>query len=131
MPQYLPTWEKVIQKKLALGNLAKLVFWSISSFKNWSYVKLPSFFVCQFLWWEEFWEIDRPFFQKNWAKVDWYNFSWLFQVQKTNTYLADKIGIPGTNIDALHITEAIGDWLTVALWENWRHHNLLSRFTDL
>ena len=40
-------------KKLALGNLAKLVFWSISSFKNWSYVKLPSFFVCLFLWWEE------------------------------------------------------------------------------
>ena len=39
------------KSNLALGNLAKLIFWSILSFKNWSFVKLLSF-LWQFFWWE-------------------------------------------------------------------------------
>ena len=34
---------------MALGNLAKLVFWSILSSKRGSFAKLLIFFVCQFL----------------------------------------------------------------------------------
>ena len=44
------------KKHLALDNLAKLVFCAILLCKNWSFSKLLSFFVCQFLSWEKIWE---------------------------------------------------------------------------
>ena len=39
---------------LTLGNLAKLVFWSILAYQSRRFAKLLSFFSCQFLWWEVF-----------------------------------------------------------------------------
>ena len=43
------TYNLHLQKShLKLGNLAKLVFWSISSYKDWSFAKMLSFFyMCQ------------------------------------------------------------------------------------
>ena len=39
---------------MTLGNLAKLVFWSVLSIKNWSFTEMSSFFVpVLFLWQEE------------------------------------------------------------------------------
>ena len=44
---------------MALVNLAKLVFCSVSSIENWDFAKLLSFILCQLIWWEmtrEDWE---------------------------------------------------------------------------
>ena len=43
-PRLLERWEYIKKNFLALGNLAKLMFLSISSYKNWSFSKLLSFF---------------------------------------------------------------------------------------
>ena len=47
---------------LALGSLAKLGLWSILAFWNWSFVKLLSFLLCQFLWQEVFLRNQRKHF---------------------------------------------------------------------
>ena len=40
---------------LRTGNLEKIVFWSIWSFRNWNFAKILSFLLCQFLLWEIIW----------------------------------------------------------------------------
>ena len=54
------------KKHLALGNLAKLVFVSILSFKNWSYSKLLSFFCVSLIGARKIWRNKRKFRIKNW-----------------------------------------------------------------
>ena len=54
------------KKHLALGNLAKLVFVSILSFKNWSFSKLLSFFCVSLSGERKIWRNKRKFRIKNW-----------------------------------------------------------------
>ena len=55
-----------LYKKKLFVNLAKLVFLSILSSRNWSFAKLLSFFLSQFLSWEEnLRERENLFFRKS------------------------------------------------------------------
>ena len=62
-----------IQKcHLALGNLVKLVFWSILSFKN---LKSKHLVCLSFLWWQVFWGNERKYSTHilgHTIKINWY-----------------------------------------------------------
>ena len=56
------SWMIVIQKShLALGNLAKLVFCSILSIKNWIFEKLLGFFCLSYTYERKIWENERKY----------------------------------------------------------------------
>ena len=60
-------WFTVMQKNIyfALGNLARIVYWSILSIKNCSSAKLISFYLFQFLSWKENLRERDNFFSEN------------------------------------------------------------------